>query len=94
MLNPRAALAWVSSACFTSSCPACEAAWALQGSAQFQLNRKPLFSSAPSFLSLQKGPYKVKPGSLPMSPGAGTAVLLDSEVSKQPVTQMHAHLLC
>lgn len=76
---------------FYSCCPACEAVWTLQSSECFWLNRKPLCSSGPSFLSLQKSPYKVKLGSLPMSPGAGTAALLDSEVSKQPVTRMHVH---
>lgn len=79
---------------FCSSCPVCEAAQAPQGSAWFRLNRKPLYFSLPSFLSLQMSPYKVKPGSLPMSPGAGTTVLLDSDVSEQPTTHMNAHPLC
>lgn len=44
---------------FHSSCPAWKAAWALQGSAWFWVNRKLLCLSRPSFLSLQKSPYKV-----------------------------------
>lgn len=44
---------------FHSSCPAWKAAWALQGSTWFWVNRKLLCLSRPSFLSLQKSPYKV-----------------------------------
>lgn len=68
---------------FHSSCPAWKAAWAVQDSAWFWANRKPLCLSRPSFLSPQKSPYKVL-SLCPQGPEAQYCSILKFQCSLLP----------